>query len=328
MIKISVIAPIYNVESYLRRFLDSFLNQTLKEFELICVNDGSTDGSAEILDEYAAKDSRICVLHQANQGSSVARNLGLDQAHGAYIVFADSDDMVEPQTLEIAYHFIRKEDAGLVIFDWKKNALLSEAPSPTFFDIESIETRVHLNPVCAQDHTFAVWNKLYKKELFEGVRFAPGVVCAEDFPVVYSIFAKRPKTVFVSAALYLYTCNPQSVMASRKTISIIENHQVSLDCVYSIYSKPAYKKEFHAVTQLLLPRALSYQRGCCYSAGSPEEQEAMLQLYSQQLHRWNDLKLFGIYQNICITNGFYYFMRCVKMYITSRWLMLKYPKKA
>lgn len=102
-IKVSVIVPVYNVEKYLRECLNSLVNQTLKEIEIICINDGSEDSSLEILNEYASKDSRFVIINQENSGQSVARNKGLDVAKGEYIGFVDSDDWVDLNFFENLY---------------------------------------------------------------------------------------------------------------------------------------------------------------------------------------------------------------------------------
>ncbi len=102
-IKISVIVPVYNVERYLHRCIDSILAQTLKEFELILIDDGTPDRSGAICDEYAARDNRISVIHQANAGVSAARNAGLEVAEGTWATFIDSDDWVAPEYLETIY---------------------------------------------------------------------------------------------------------------------------------------------------------------------------------------------------------------------------------
>lgn len=112
MIKVSIIIPIYNTEKYLRRCLDSAINQTLKEIEIICINDGSTDNSLSILKEYANKDNRIVVLDIANGGVANARNLGIKKAHGRYIGFIDSDDWVDSGYFENLYS--QSEDYDLV----------------------------------------------------------------------------------------------------------------------------------------------------------------------------------------------------------------------
>ena len=110
-IAVSVIVPIYNVEKFLKRCLDSIINQTLKDIEIICVNDGSTDGSAEILDQYKNLDNRIIVLNCKNQGPSVARNTGMKIARGEYVSFVDSDDWIDNDFLEKLYVAAKKHDA-------------------------------------------------------------------------------------------------------------------------------------------------------------------------------------------------------------------------
>ncbi len=120
MAKISIIVPVYNVEKYLRKCLDSLVNQTLNDIEIICINDGSKDSSLNILNEYAQKDSRIRLINQDNLGVSAARNAGLAVAKGEYVMFVDSDDYLELQTCELAYNKILELDADLLVFDYTK----------------------------------------------------------------------------------------------------------------------------------------------------------------------------------------------------------------
>jgi len=115
--KVSVIVPVYNAEHYLRQCLDSICAQTLRELEIICVDDGSTDGSSEILKEYAVRDSRIQVITQENGGAGAARNRGLQAAAGECLLFLDSDDFFEPDMLELAYEQLQKYRADFVVFD-------------------------------------------------------------------------------------------------------------------------------------------------------------------------------------------------------------------
>ena len=115
-IKVSVIIPVYNVQDYLRECLDSILNQTLKELELICVDDGSTDKSLEILREYEKKDNRVIVLTQHNKGAGAARNKGLEIARGEYLSFLDSDDFFATGMLEESYRKCKKENAEVCVY--------------------------------------------------------------------------------------------------------------------------------------------------------------------------------------------------------------------
>ena len=114
--QISVIIPVYNVEQYLSKCLESIINQTLQDIEIICINDGSTDNSLQILEEYAQKDSRMIVINQENQGVGVARNKGLEIARGDYIWFVDSDDYVERNGLDYVYEKSKENNADIVCF--------------------------------------------------------------------------------------------------------------------------------------------------------------------------------------------------------------------
>ena len=133
-VKVSVIVPVYNVEKYLRECLESLVNQTLKEIEIICINDGSDDSSLEVLNEYASKDSRFKIISQQNQGQGIARNKGIDIANGEYLQFVDPDDWVETNMLEKLYNFANKNNSNVVRFNYsnyndysgkfKKNTIL------------------------------------------------------------------------------------------------------------------------------------------------------------------------------------------------------------
>ena len=116
MVKVSVIIPVYNVEPYLKQCMDSVVGQTLKDIEIICVDDGSTDGSLDILREYAAEDNRIQIIEQKNAGAGAARNNGMRHATGKYLSFLDSDDFFEPRMLEKAYDLVEKDQADFVAY--------------------------------------------------------------------------------------------------------------------------------------------------------------------------------------------------------------------
>ena len=120
MVAISIVIPVYNVEKYLRECLDSLINQTFNDFEVICVNDGSKDSSLEILNEYAQKDIRFKVISQENGGSGSARNNGLSRAQGKYVQFLDGDDYFEPEMLEKLYNLAEKHQADITVCSSRK----------------------------------------------------------------------------------------------------------------------------------------------------------------------------------------------------------------
>jgi len=161
---ISIIIPIFNVEKYLRQCLDSVRNQTLKEIEILCIDDGSTDDSGKICDEYAAMDDRFVVIHQANAGPSAARNKGIELARGKYIAFLDSDDWLDLKMCEKVYRFAEQNTSEVVQFFYHV-----DPPSPIFIPRFDKITKDHYSELfeklqCIEDGFSIVWNRLYQTE--------------------------------------------------------------------------------------------------------------------------------------------------------------------
>lgn len=193
MPKVSVIVPIYNVGKYLRQALDSLVNQTLDDIEIVCIEDCSTDNSREILLEYAAKDDRIAlILHEKNLGLGIARNNGIKAAKAPYIMFLDSDDWLELDACEKAYNQISKNDDDVVFFNSntcdvdgnlihpdKKLKPYKDYLDGTSFNLRSIKTNFVIRKI-------AVWTKIYRKDfLFERNLFFPETVRGED--IIFTI---------------------------------------------------------------------------------------------------------------------------------------------
>lgn len=213
---ISIIVPIYNVESYLERCVVSLQNQTYSPVEIILVDDGSPDRCGAICDEFAAKDDRIRVIHKPNGGLSDARNAGIDAAQGSYLAFIDSDDYIHPQMMEILYKNITEAGADLSMCDIK-NAYTLDAE---YFDFDNT-TRLYTNMEALQElFTYycqifvMVCNKLYRKEAFAEFRFAKGKIHEDEF-LTYKILHHSPKIVFSTARLYYYYQSPNSIMRSQ-----------------------------------------------------------------------------------------------------------------
>lgn len=208
MPKVSIIIPVYNVEDYLIKCIDSVLNQTLKDFELILVNDGSTDDSLAICKKYQLVDKRIILLDQANQGSSVARNNGLNIARGQYISFIDSDDYIDENFLKDNIEILDSENADMILFGYFEisrktyNEKLYSNSQSTKDIIEGLFTR-KIAP--------APWNKIYKREIFENLRFKEGIR-HQDFYILPFVVDKCRKIVYNNKAYYYYnTLNKKSV---------------------------------------------------------------------------------------------------------------------
>ncbi len=217
MIKISVIIPVYNVEMYLRECLDSILNQTFSDFEIICVNDGATDSSLQILNEYARTDKRITVVNQKNSGPSVSRNKGIQLAKGEYIAFIDSDDyLLNNDYLEKLYNACEKHGADIAVASIIRG---NDRKSVNILKIDSekivSDYREKLR-ICDVPKSNYVWNKLYKKSswLNSGLRFPEGMLY-EDIWLTHKILFYTGKLVAVPDIAYFYRKRQKSIVKTR-----------------------------------------------------------------------------------------------------------------
>lgn len=288
MPKISVIIPVYNVEKFLARCLDSVLAQTFEDFEVICINDGSTDKSGEILEEYAKIDSRIRVYTQKNSGLSVARNNGLNYSSGEYIYFLDSDDTIHPQCFEIIYFFSTKYDAELVQFrqmDYSIKNGLDNNPFVKNIDIKSIQFYETKKPVFLGTHKgenkieFTATSKLYKRSLLENVNFIPNIHF-EDYPHTLAVLAKNPKTIVLNIILYYYTVNPESIFHQKNTPQQIKDYMTGIGYVINIYINK--KAELSFLAKDLIPNLLEQQRRRCRKADKAVKKE-MYKVFAEEL---------------------------------------------
>lgn len=212
---ISIIIPIYKVEPYLRRCLDSIVNQTYTNLEIILVDDGSPDGCPAICDEYATKDKRIIVIHKENGGLSDARNAGLDICKGKYISFVDSDDWVADCYIEILFDSIKKYNADISVCKFKKTAysinLRTDKIESSFQVLSSLEA---VKKLWTPDSPYfgTAWAKLYKKKLWNDIRFPIGQIHEDDY-TLYKILFNAINTVFLETSLYFYFQRNDSIMA-------------------------------------------------------------------------------------------------------------------
>ena len=210
--KITVIVPVYNVENYLNKCLDSLINQTYKNLEIIVINDGSTDNSGEICQEYAQKDNRIVYIEKENGGQSEARNMGLDRMTGSYVTFVDSDDWVELDYVENLYKKITKYQADIAVGNYYS---FNEAEGMYYFHIfgDSCYEKVYDNVSIFENlyesqemKSFAlisVWGKLYKADLLKHLRFDIGKL-GEDGYLNQKIYLLAEKTIYLNKGLYAY----------------------------------------------------------------------------------------------------------------------------
>lgn len=212
---VSIIVPVYRAEKYLARCVDSIISQTYQNWELLLVDDGSPDNSGILCDNYAASDKRIRVFHKKNGGVSSARQCGLDNAKGEYVIHADPDDWVEPEMIEFLYLTARKEDSDMVICDffWDSSVPFVSKQKPMILSSESV-----LNSFFEGELHASCWNKLIRSSLFKkyDIKFPLQLSLYEDLFVNSSLLLHKLKISYVPQAFYHYdvTINPDSISKS------------------------------------------------------------------------------------------------------------------
>jgi len=231
---ISIIVPIYNVEKHLSKCVDSILNQTYKNLEIILVDDGSPDDCGAICDEYAKMDERVRVIHKKNGGLSDARNAGIEVARGEYIGFVDSDDYINRRMYESMYNQVKKDGSDMAICNLlsvdENGDLIGEnnADMPV---IDGVFTKEQIfAQLCIPKYWYYVtaWNKLYKKELLSEIRFPVGKLHEDEF-VAHHIIGKCKKISCISKPFYFYVCRSGSIMNSNYNIKRLDSAEAYLD---------------------------------------------------------------------------------------------------
>ncbi len=229
--KISVIVPVFNQELFIRRCLDSLANQTYKNMEIIIVNDGSTDNSAKICDEYKSKDGRFTVIHKENEGVGAARNDGLLIATGEYIFFVDSDDYLIRDALEILCIKAAKSDADITIsnhvyFDEKGHCLKNDAYEVSTINAGGVMGKsIIFKYFCGKSLGLQVWNKLYKVSFIKEkkVLFDKDLRYPEDFLFSFKLFVHNPKVSLINNYTYYYLQHGESI-TNRYKEGLTENY--------------------------------------------------------------------------------------------------------
>lgn len=216
---VSIIVPIYNVEKYIKECIDSIINQTYKNLEIILVDDGSPDSCPKICDEYSKKDKRIKVIHKENGGLSSARNAGLDVAKGEYVSFIDSDDIVDEKFIETLYNLCIENNCDISECNFQrfekdivKSSNNCEIKVQTNHEMQE---RLYIPKYFARG--IVVWNKLYKKYLYDDVRFPIGKLNEDEF-TTYKVLYKCETSICVTEEeLYYYRVNENSIMGKKFT---------------------------------------------------------------------------------------------------------------
>jgi glycosyltransferase involved in cell wall biosynthesis len=214
--KVTFIVPIYNVEKYLCECLDSIVNQTLQEIQIICVNDGSTDNSLAIVQEYAARDPRILVIDKPNGGLASARNAAFPFIKGEYIQFVDSDDFIDKTATQKLYAIAKQTNADILSFDWIKvdedsRIIYEQNNQPKAISI--IDSEEQIRNYIRHGFSVVVWNKLFRSDLILNVKLMfPEVYYDEDNAFTFLAMALVNKIVFFHHRLYFYRIRLTSIV--------------------------------------------------------------------------------------------------------------------
>ena len=273
---LSVIVPVYRVEAYLRKCLDSIVSQTYANLEIILVDDGSPDRSGAICDEYAARDSRIVVIHQENKGASQARNAGLDRMTGEFVAFVDSDDYLAPVMYEKLMG--AAEDADIVIGDFyvilQSGIVRGHSPIQNGLTTEGIKELILMDQLQSY-----LWNKIYRAELFRGLRFEK-IRGFEDLLISPRLFQRAEKIVYVPEAGYYY--NSMNMEGLTATF----NHTPEVN-VHTRYGMFAAWKEHETVAREMGSEVAAYAENravkCAISAMVADRAHSVLEPVQRQL---------------------------------------------
>lgn len=202
---ISIIVPVYNCRKYLTKCIESIIHQDEKEWELLLIDDGSTDGSEKLCDLYATQDKRIKVIHQENKGVSDARNHGLDLAEGEYICFADADDWLAPQFFSTMLGAAKREEADIVQCSYYE-VLGEQLKKGKGVQVDIVNENYEAMKQLLEDREtmYAVWNKLFARKLLNGLQFKTQLALHEDACFCLEAYGKSEKSVVLKDALYFY----------------------------------------------------------------------------------------------------------------------------
>ena len=240
-IKVSVIMPVYNVENYLKRAIDSVLNQTLEQIELFLVDDGSTDNSGNICDEYKTKDNRVHIIHKKNEGAHMARNDCLNLAKGEYLCFFDSDDYVEKNMLSDMYEISKKNDLTLLISGFfidtyytnEKYVTLDYIPNKEIFYNDRLAFRKDAYEFFDKNMFYSPWNKLYKREYILSNNITFPKTYRDDFPFVVEVIKDIDKVGFIKNQYYHFMRQRKESETAKYTEKLydkrVEEHEMMLN---------------------------------------------------------------------------------------------------
>lgn len=262
---ISIIVPVFNAAKYLNQCLDSILRQTYTDLQIICVDDGSTDDSAQILLEYAANDDRIIVVRKDNEGVSVARNTALEYATGKYIMFVDGDDWIDPDTCVVAIKAIQRNNADVVMWSYTRETLSESRKKNIFntdiyFDYSEVKDKLYRRMVGLYgdetsspenaDALCTVWGKLYQRDIIENnhIRFYDirKIGTYEDGLFNLDVFANARSAVFLNRHLYHYRRENETSLTTKYNEDMPQQWNILFDILKEHIESKCLNSTFHS----------------------------------------------------------------------------------
>ena len=254
---ISVIVPVYNVEEYLTKCVESIIVQTYSNIEIILVDDGSPDRCGQICDEFSTKDSRIIVIHKENGGLSDARNVGIKVSKGNYIIFIDSDDYIAPEFVESLYKSIIDNNADLAIC----NLLCVDemgVPLQSFDECSPVQDEV-ISSVDLMDrishnlngwYYVVAWNKIYKRELFKSILFPVGKINEDEF-IIHKVLHNCKTVSCISKPLYFYVQRSSSIMNKPYTVKRLDIIEAFLERISFFVQLAKYQEAMYTAKRTM-----------------------------------------------------------------------------
>lgn len=225
---VSIIVPVYKVEKYLDRCVDSLVRQTYQRLQIVLVDDGSPDGCPHLCNEWGGKDARITVVHRPNGGLSAARNTGIDHASGEYVAFVDSDDYVDPAYVQAMVEAAQSHDADLVVSGFVSNrpGLVGQnvVPSGVYSGKDLLVQAIHAHQV----PYVVAWDKLYRFALVDAIRFPEGKIHEDEY-TFYRFFAAAKTVAVIDRPLYHYELNGDSIMGNLASLKHLDRVEAYLD---------------------------------------------------------------------------------------------------
>lgn len=284
---ISIVVPVYNVREYLRKCIQSILNQSYHLIELILVDDGSTDGSSALCDELCRLDQRIKVVHQGNAGLSEARNKGIKSATGKYILFVDSDDYILPQMCECLLSAVKKYKCQIAICDYFEVYNDNKDEEKVEIEINSVmckkigkEDMYNFYNETPKKFDIA-WNKLYERELFSDIRYPIGKI-HEDTATTYLLLYKAKDSVYIDAKLYCYRQRNNSIIgigATKKSLDALDALQHKLIFYSGKKEAQLYTSIFSYYKYLILVLMRKWEQN---KIGEKNDFEKYINFYQEQ----------------------------------------------